>query len=114
MYLFKLISLSKYLKNYIYLFLMFFCLNNLLVAKADVSTNTIISSQEENKLSELYSHDGITYSQHDKLNSQLKMFFGFDIENLETSFYKDFSLIVDSDTVRDMYKLKLNDMTIEK
>ena len=96
------------------MFLMFFCLNNLFVAKADVNTNTIISSQEENKLSEFYSLDRITDSQHDKLNSQLKMFFGFDIENPETSFYKDLSLIVDSDSVRDMYKLKLNDMTMGK
>ena len=42
------------------------------------------------------------------------MFFGFDAENPETSFYPD-SLIIDySEYIRDMYKLKLNDLTIKK
>ena len=41
------------------------------------------------------------------------MFFGFDSKNPETSFYPD-SLITDySDYVRDMYLLKLNDITIQ-
>ena len=41
------------------------------------------------------------------------MFFGLDTENPETSFYPDFLVIDYSDYVRDMYKLKLNDITIK-
>ena len=42
------------------------------------------------------------------------MFFGFDLENPGYSYYPDVLIISDSDYVREMYKLKLNDMTINK
>ena len=97
--LFKLISP----KNYISFFLTFFFVNILLIGKA-----------EENKLNDFYSVNPIKYSQYDKLDNQLKMFFGFDSENSETSFYTDLTIISDSEYIRDMYNLKLNDMTINK
>ena len=103
MILLNFLSNTKYLKNYIPLLLMFFFMNNLLVAKA-----------EKDKLNQFYSINSITYSQFDKFDSQLKMFLGVDSENPETSFYPDLSVINDSEYIRDMYKLKLNDMTINK
>ena len=42
------------------------------------------------------------------------MFFGVDPENPGFSYYPDVLIISDSDYVREMYKLKLNDMTINK
>ena len=110
----KKISPLEYLKNYISLFLIFFFMNSLLLAKAEDHTNLAKSRQEENKLNEFYSQNPITYSQHDKLESQLKMFFGYDSENPETSFYPDLSLIDDSEIIRNLYELKLNDITINK
>ena len=110
----KLISRSKDFKNFIFFFLMFFFINNLLVAKADEDKYIIINNQEENKLKEFYSQNTITFSNHDKLESQLKMFLGLDPENPDTSYYPDLLLIKDSDYVRDMYNLKLNEMTIKK
>ena len=89
-------------------------MNNLLVSKADEDTFLLKSRKEEYKLNQFHSQNPISYSQHDKVNSQLKMFFGFDRENPETSFYPDLSIIDDSDLARDMYKFKLNDMTIKK
>ena len=89
-------------------------MNYLLVAKADESRYLIRNNQEENKLNDFYSHNAIPHTKHDELESQLKMFFGYDPENPETSFYPDLLLIQDSDNVRDMYKLKLNEMLIKK
>ena len=110
----KLISHSKNFKNFIFLFLMFFLINNLLVIKAGENKDLIRTMQEESKLKEFYSHNAIKYADYDKIDSQIKMFFGFDSENPETSFYPD-SLITDySNYIRDMYKLKLNDLTIKK
>ena len=63
---------------------------------------------------EFYSQHPITYTQHDKLESQLKMFFGYDSENPGTSFYPDLSLIDDSEIIRNLYELELNDITINK
>ena len=42
------------------------------------------------------------------------MFFGFDPEYPETSFYPELLIIEDSDSLRDMYKLQLNEMSIKK
>ena len=110
----KLIFRKDYFKNYISYFLLLFFMNNLLVAKADENKYLIRNKQDENKLKEFISHNGKSYSKHDKLGSQLKNFFGFDPLNPETSFYPDLLIIQDSDTVRDMYKLELNEMTIRK
>ena len=89
-------------------------LNNLIVIKAGENKDLIRTRQEESKLKEFYSHNAIKYADYDKIDSQIKMFFGFDSENPETSFYPD-SLITDySNYIRDMYKLKLNDLTIKK
>ena len=82
--------------------------------KAQENNYLISNNQEEIKLQDFYTQNGIEYSQHDKSDSQFKMFFGFDPLNPETSFYPDLLIIQDSDTVRDMYKLELNEMTIRK
>ena len=88
-------------------------MNYLLDAKADENKYLIRNKQGENQLKEFGSYDA-AYSKYDKLGSQLKNFFGFDPLNPETSFYPDLLIIQDSDTVRDMYKLKLNEMSIKK
>ena len=114
MNLFKLISNSEFFKNYISLFFIFFFICNLLNTKAYANNYLTSSRQEGNNLEEFYSDNAIKYNLYDKAESQLKMFFGVDPENPGISFYQD-SLIIDySDYIREMYKLKLNDMTIKK
>ena len=92
---------------------MFFFTNNLFV-EAREKKYFIKRMQEENKLEEFYSKNKINYSEHDSVDNQLKMFFGFDPENPGYSYYPDELIISDSDFIRDMYKSKLNDMTINK
>ena len=111
--LFKIIFHSKYLKNCISFFLMFFFINNLLV-KAHENKYSIKSMQEENRFKEFYFQNQIDYIEHDRLDKQIKMFLGVDPENPGSSYYPDVFIIKDSDYVRNMYKLKLNDMTINK
>ena len=111
---FKLISLLEYFRNYIFFFLTFFLMIDLSGAKADEDKYLIKIKQDEIKLKEFHSENAIKYRNHDKLESQLKMFFGFDPENPETSFYPDLLIINNTKFVRDMYKLKLNEMSIEK
>jgi hypothetical protein len=111
--LLKMIFHSKNLKNCVFFFLMFFFIKNLMV-QGHENKYLIKSMQEENKLEEFYSMNHLNYSEHDSLENQLKMFFGFDLENPGNSYYPDVLIISDSDYVREMYKLKLNDMTINK
>ena len=100
-------------KNCISLFLMLFFFNNLLV-EANENKNLIKSLHEENKLEEFYSKSQIDYNEHDNINNQFNMFFGVDPENPGFSYYPDVLIISDSDYIREMYKLKLNDMTINE
>ena len=111
---FKAISHLKNLKNYLFIFLMFFLINNQYIAEAHENKYLLRSIEGENKLKEFYSENQITYSQHDNLNNQLKLFFGFDYENPGLSYYPDSLIIRDSDYIRDIYKLKLRDMTLIK
>ena len=114
MHIFKLISQIEHFKKCMSFFLILSFISNVQIAKANDKQYLIRSRQENNKLNEFYSYSPIKYSQYDNLNSQLKMFFGFDSENPETSFYTDLLIIDYSKNIRDMYKLKLNDMTIKK
>ena len=93
---------------------MVFLTNSILVAKANENKYLIRGMQEENKLKEFNFQNQINFSHHDRFDNQLKMFFGFDAENPETSFYSDLSLIEDSEIIRNLYELKLNDITINK
>ena len=114
MNLFRKISHLLDFKNYIYLFLMFFSMNHLFVAEAHQNKYLTSSMQEENKLSEFHSQNEIKYIEHDNFDNQLKMLFGYDPENPGTSFFPDELIINYSDSLREMYKFKLNDMTINK
>ena len=114
MNLFKLISNLEFFKNHLSLFLIFFFISNLSNTKADANNYVTSIRQEGNNSEEFYPNNAIKYDQYDKAESQLKMFFGVDPKNPGISFYQD-SLIIDySNYVREMYKLKLNDMTIKK
>ena len=109
-------NLSKIIfhsKNCISFFLMFFFINNLLV-EANENKYLTKSLHEEIKLEEFYSKSQIDYNEHDNIDNQLNMFFGVDPENPGFSYYPDVLIISDSDYVREMYKLKLNDMTINE
>lgn len=89
-------------------------MNDHLISKADENPYLNRVRQEENEFKEFDSHDLITFREYDNLDNQLKLFFGFDFENPQTSFYPDLTIINYSDYIRDMYKSKLNDMTTNK
>ena len=114
MNLIKLIFRSVDFKNIVSFLLIFFFKKNLLFTKAHENKYLIRNKQEENKLKEYYFQDATIYSNHNKLGKQLKMFFGFDAGDPETSFYPELLIIEHSDSVCDMYKLKLNEMSIKK
>ena len=72
------------------------------------------SKKIDHKLNEFYSQSENEYGQYDKLDSQLKIFFGYDSDNPEKSFYPDLLIINASDYIRDLYGKKLKDMTINR
>ena len=102
MKLIKKITNLNIFKSFIPLLIVFFYMNNL------------IAYGSENKFEEKFFQNSITYTEYDNLDSQLKIFFGGDFDRPENTFYPDLSIINVSDSLREMYRYKLNDMAINE
>ena len=114
MKLLKKIINFRLFKNHIYLFLMFFLFNNLIVFGSENKSYSLKSNKKNYELEEIYKLKSISYSDYDKLESQLKTFFGLYSPQSKTYYYPDVSIINTSDELREGYRLKLDDMTINK
>ena len=62
----------------------------------------------------IYFKNSIPFSKYDNFESQLNIFFGIHSIPLDNSYYPDITIINDSDNIREIYKSKLNHMTINK
>ena len=102
MKLIKKITNSNKVKSLIPLLIVFFYMNNL------------IAYGSENEFEEKFFQNSTTYTEYDNLESQLKIFFGGDFDRPENTFYPDLSIINVSDSLREMYRYKLNDMAINE
>lgn len=102
MKLIKKITNPNKFKSFIPLLIVFFYMNNLIVYGS------------ENKFEEKFFQNSITYTEYDNLESQLKIFFGVDFDRPENTFYPDLSIINVSDSLRELYRYKLNDMAINE
>ena len=112
--LFKTITYPNSLRNYISLLLIFFFINNPIPYKAEEKTYSLEKRQIDFEIEKFYYKDSINYFEYDSLKKQLGVFFGYEPDNFERTYYQDLSIIDDSDTLRDIYGSKLNDMTINR
>ena len=107
----KIINL-KFYKNYISLFAIFFLVNNLTAFGSENKSQSVLSKQRDIELEEIFKLNDIPYSEHDNLNNQLKIFFGLYSPKSDINNYPDLSIIDMSDALREGYRLKLKEMTI--
>ena len=107
----KIINLKLY-KNYISFFAIFFLVNNLIAFGSENKSQSVLSKQRDIELEEIFKLNDIPYSEHDNLNNQLKIFFGLYSPKSDINNYPDLSIIDMSDALREGYRLKLNEMTI--
>ena len=107
----KIINL-KFYKNYISLFAIFFLVNNLTAFGSENKSQSVLSKQRDIELEEIFKLNEIPYSEHDNLNNQLKIFFGLYSPKSDINNYPDLSIIDMSDALREGYRLKLKEMTI--
>ena len=107
----KIINL-KFYKNYISLFAIFFLVNNLTAFGSENKSQSVLSKQRDIELEEIFKLNDIPYSEHDNLNNQLKIFFGLYSPKSDINNYPDLSIIDISDALREGYRLKLKEMTI--
>ena len=113
MRIFKKFSNIKNLR-YLPLFITFNILNNLSVLSLENKSHSIQKNQKDYQFEEIDFKNYIPFSEYDGTESQLKTFFGYSSFEPEKTFYPDLSIISNSDFIRELYKSKLNDMTITK
>ena len=114
MKLIKKITDPAKVKSFIPLIMIFFCMNNLIAYGSQNKLDFSKNRTNENQFVEKFFQNSITFSEHDNLESQLKIFFGGDFDRPENTFYPDLSIINVSDSLREMYRYKLNDMAINE
>ena len=103
------------------LFLMFFTvlltfynINNLFASELDKNQNSSKVKENFFNFEKVYFKNSIPYQKYDSFNSQLKLIFGYSSLEPEKSFYPDSLIIDSSNSIRNLYKSKLDDMTIRK
>ena len=114
MKLFKRLSNTELTKNYIYIFMMIFLMNNIKAFGSENKSYSFQNNQKDAELEEIYKLKSIPYSKYDSLGSQLKTFFGLYSPKSEINNYPDLSIVNTSDAIREVYRLKINDMTINE
>ena len=114
MKLFKRLSNTELTKNYIYIFMMIFLMNNIKAFGSENKSYLFQNNQKGAELEGIYKLNSIPYSKYDGLSGQFKTFFGLYSPESVINYYPDLSIINTSDAIREGYRLKINDMTINK
>ena len=106
---------EKY-KSFISIFMIFFFMNNLIAFGSENKSVYPNSKNNRNEFENSYFKNSIPYISYDNAESQLEIFFGRwrYLNRSEEIFYPDLSIINYSDSLRELYKSKLNDMVINE
>ena len=108
MKLFKKLTNPVKVKSFISAFIFFFLMNNIIAIGSENK-----SDFPDNKFEEIFFKNSIPYSAYDNLESQFEVFFGRNSDRNENIFYPDLSIISTSDSIREIYRSKFNDMVIK-
>ena len=111
---FKKLTNKELSKNYIYIFMIIFLMNNLKASGSENKSYSFQNIRKDSELEEIYKLKSIPYIKYDGLRGQLKTFFGLYSPKSDINNYPDLSIINTSDAIREGYRLKINDMTINK
>ena len=111
MRLIRKLPISKGIFKFISILFIFYSINNLNVFALDNKSNSSKRNQNDYDFEKLYLENSIPYDKYDSISNQLRLFFGYSSEKPEKSFFSDISIINTSESIRELYKLKLNEMT---
>ena len=114
MKLFKKITNSEKVKSFIYLLLFSLLMNNPVSYGTENKSIFITGENGDNKFEEAFFENSTPYKEYDNLDSQIKIFLGKDFNYPEKIFFPDLSIVNISNSLREVYKYKLNDMTINE
>ena len=114
MKLIKKITNPAKVKSFIPLLMIFFFMNNLIAYGSENKLSFPKDRNNVDQFEEKFFQNSLTFNEYDNLENQLKIFFGGGFESPENTFYPEFSIIKVSDSLREMYRYKLNDMAINE
>ena len=103
-------------KSFLSLFIIFFFINNSIAFGSEKKSTLFKGTISDYQFEESYFENSIPYSEYDNSESQLEIFFGRwrHLHSSENIFYPDLSIINTSDSIREIYKSKLNNMAIDE
>ena len=114
MKLFKKTNTLNKVRSSIYSFIVLLLMNNITAFGTD-NKSELMKSINEEEFERIFFHNSIPFNEYDNLESQLKIFFGrYSDNSKENSLYPDLSIINSSSALRDTYRSKLNDMTLNE
>ena len=114
MRLFKNLFMINRFFKLITFFITFYTTNNLYVLGLDKTPYLLKEKENAYNFEKVYFQNSIPYRKYDSIKSQLKVIFGYSPHEPEKSFYPDLSIINSSNSIRRLYKSKLDNMTIRK
>ena len=103
---------SHNLLKSIFLFITFFYMNNInIIFSSENKICSLNKKQNYCNFEQVFFQDFTNFSNYDFFEGQLKSFFGYSSSEPGKSFYPDLLIINSSDNIRNLYNIKLNDMT---
>ena len=108
------LSIHRVYFKLISMLIFFYSINNMIVFGFDYKSNSIKENQNDYDFEKILFQNPIPYEKYDFIDNQLKLFFGYSSNNPENILFSDHLIINSSRSMRELYKLKLRDMTIIK
>ena len=112
--LFTQITSLERVKKLISLLSILFVTNSFITVASEKRLNFSNKALTDNDFEKIYNFNSIPFEEYDDLENQLRTFLGYYSIESENSYFQDLSIMNDSKNIRQIYKTKLNDMTINR
>ena len=112
--LFNQITTLKRVKKLISFLSILFITNSLITNASEKRANFSNIGLKDNDFEKIYKLNSIPFEEYDFYENQIRTFFGFYSLESERNYFQDFSIMNDSKSIRQLYKAKSDDMTINK
>ena len=109
----RITSLGRVTKLICFLSILFIT-NSVVTIASEKRSNFSYIGLKDNDFEKIYKLNSIPFEEYDFYENQIRTFLGFYSIESEKSFFQDFLIMNDSKSIRELYKAKLNDMTINK
>ena len=107
----KRLSVFHSFLKFLPIFIIFYSMNNLILFGFDNNSYTKTEYRNDYNFEKLFLQNSISYKDYDSIAGQLKLFLGFSALDPEMNYFSDFRTINTSNSLRELYKLKLKDMS---